>query len=259
MTTVIDLFEKLGLTRQESECLLELVKLGASPVSTWARQGGVKRSSMYVLLERLKSRGLVTTFVHDGVLHAQAVAVAELPAMLSDKQEEVARTRKLFVEALPELQKLESTHGLMPKVSFYEGEARVGSMYEKVVREKSFKSFFNPARVKKYMPKYFHKIPQMIRDHGGSARELLVEGDEAREYRSLYLSKKHEIAILPEDIRFSSDTIITEQKIYLVGYSERGVLATEIWNEELAHTQSVLFDLIWSGYGGGTQIEKKNK
>lgn len=241
-----DLFVRFGLNSKESTALLELVRLGASFVSKWARHAHINRSSMYVLLDRLKSQGLVKTFTHRGVLHVQAIPMAELPALLHDKEASIENTRELFIHKLPELQKLEKTHGITPKVQFFEGKSRVEAMYEEVMKEKSFKAFFHPGRVKAMMPEYFHTIPQVLRAMGGHAKELLVACKEADEYQNLYQSDKHEIALLPKDVTFSSDTIITQQKIYLVGYSSSDIVATEIWNEELAQTQSVLFDLVWS-------------
>lgn len=241
-----DLFIRLGLTPKESAAFLELVRLGGCPVSRWAKHAKINRSSMYVLLDRLKTQGLVTSFIHQGVLHVQAVSMGELPAILSDKQQSIELTRDLFIKHLPQLQKLESTHGLTPKIAFYEGKKRVEAMYENVMKEQSFKAYFHPGRMKALMPEYFHKIPQALKAKEGQAKELLIRCKEADEYINLYRSKSHQITLLPRSIKFSSDTIITRQKIYLVGYSSSDVVATEIWNEELAQTQSVLFDLIWS-------------
>ncbi len=227
---------------------MELVKLGASPVSVWAKHAGINRSSMYVLLERLKAEGLVTAFIHKGVLHVQAIAAAELPALLYDKEKSIESTRNLFLKSLPELQKMEKTYGITPKVRFFEGKSRVETMYEEVIKEKSFKAFFHPGRVKTMMPEYFHKIPQALRAAGGTAKELLIRCKEAEEYQNLYQSDKHKIAMLPQGVMFSSDTIITKQKIFLVGYSSTDVVATEVWDEELAQTQSAIFDLVWMRY-----------
>lgn len=246
-----ELFTKLGLSQKESAVYLELVRIGASPVSVWAKNSGINRSSMYVILERFMKDGLVTTFSHKGVLHAQAIPMAEIPALLHDKEVEVKQTRDLFIHSLIDLQKLEKTHHIKPKVHFYEGISRVENMYDQVLKEKSFKSFFHPERVKTIMPEYFHKIPLALKASGGMAKELLVKSKEADEYRLLYQSPRHQITLLPQSITFSSDTIITKEKIYLVGYSSTDVVATEIWNEELALTQSTLFDLIW------TSIQKK--
>lgn len=241
-----DIFIRFGLSPKESTALLELIRLGSSPVSVWAKHAKVKRSSMYVLLERLKSQGLISTFMHHNILYVQAVPVKELPALLSDKQQSLELTRDLLIKQMPVLQALEKTHGLTPKVTFYEGIHKVESLYEHAMCEKSFKSYFHPERMKALMPEYFHKIPLALRANHGKAKELLIDCPEAREYRKLYSSRDHEIRILGNAISFSSDTIITPQKIYLVGYEKNDAVATEIWNEELAQTQAALFDIIWS-------------
>lgn len=241
-----DLFVRIGLNKKESTALLELVRLGASSVSKWSRHAHINRSSMYVLLDRLKSEGLVKTFTHRGILHVQAIPMAELPALLHDKEMSIETTREIFIKKLPDLQRLEKTHGITPKVQFFEGKNRVETMYEAVMKEKTFKAFFHPGRVKALLPDYFHKIPQALRANQGVAQELLIRCKEAEEYKSLYQSYNHQIVILPKGVIFSSDTIITKQKVYLVGYSSSDVVATEIWNEELAQTQSIIFDLVWS-------------
>ncbi len=241
-----NLFTSFGLTPKESAVFLELIRLGACPVSKWATHTNTNRSSMYVLLSRLKSKGLVTSYIHHEILYVQAVPMSELPALLADKQQTLEKSRNLLISNLGELQKLEKSQGLMPKISYYEGIYRVETMYENMMKEKSYKAYFHPARIKALMPEYFHKIPQALKTKEGSAKELLIACKEATEYRKLYQSNKHEIEIFPQSVSFSSDTIITDQKIYLVGYSDKYIIGTEIWNEELARTQSVLFDLLWT-------------
>ncbi|MEK7166537.1 MAG: helix-turn-helix domain-containing protein [Patescibacteria group bacterium] len=242
-----ELFTRFGLDSKESASYLELIRLGATPVSKWAKHAGINRSSMYVILERLTNAGLVATFTHNGVQHVQSVPLAELTALLNDKEDFIINTKTLLEKKLPELQKLEKTQGITPKVRFFEGIKKVELMYEEVLKEISFKAFFHPGRVKSKMPEYFHKIPQTLKTRGGKAQELLVSCKEADEYMSLYRSDKHKIALLPKDTTFSSDTIITNQKIYLIGYSISDAVGTEVWNEELAQTQSAIFDLVWNG------------
>ena len=245
-TSMHELFSRFGLDSKESSAFLELIRLGETPVSKWAKHAQINRSSMYVILERLTKTGLVTTFTHNGIRHARSLPLAELTAILNDKEDFIANTKALLEKNLPELQKLYKTHGITPKVRFYEGKQSVGVMYEEVLKEQSFRAFFHPQRVKTMMPKYFHKIPQILREIGGSAKELLIRCKEADEYINLYRSPKHKIKLLAPKVTFSSDTIITKQKIFLVGYSAQESVGTEIWNEELAQTQAVLFDLIWS-------------
>ena len=241
-----ELFTRLGLDTKEAAATLELIRLGPSPVSRWAKHAGVNRSSMYVLLERLKEAGLITTFVHNSILHAQAIAVSDLPRLVETRRQQLTDTQAMVASHLSELGKLEKSSVIRPKVKFYEGKTGVARMYEEVLKETSFKSFFHPRRVQEQMKEYFHKIPLTLKARGGKAKELLVPCREAESYKKLYASDTHQIRILPPGVTFSSDTIITKEKIYLVGYSHNEMVATEIWNEALARTQSTLFDLLWS-------------
>lgn len=240
-----DLLIRLGLNKKEATALLELIRLGPCPVSRWAKHAGINRSSMYVVLERLRAAGLVTSFVHHSVLHAQAIAVNELPHVMEKRHRELTDTQALLTRHLPELGKMEKTSSIRPSVKFYEGKIKVAMMYDEVLKETFFCSFFHPGRVKTHMSEYFHKIPLTLKAKGGKARELLVPCAEALEYKKLYASAFHQICILPKGVTFSSDTIVTKEKIYLVGYGEQEVVGTEIWNETLAHTQLTVFDLIW--------------
>ena len=244
-----ELFTRFGLRDKETTAFLELVKLGAKPISIWAKHAGINRSSMYVLLQRLTKMGLVNTFVHKNIQYAQAIPVDKLPALLSDREQTIADTKALLKRHLPELLGMEKTNGITPKVLFHEGIHKVETMYEEVLAEPSFKAIFHPGRVKAATPEYFYKIPEVLKERGGKAQELLVFCPEAKEYKHTYNTERHQIALLPKEITFSSDTIITKQKIYLVGYGTESVVGTEILNEELAQTQSVIFDMAWSLYG----------
>lgn len=107
------------------------------------------------------------------------------------------------------------------------------------------------------MQAYYHKIPLTIRSNGETAKELLVNCKDAEEYKKLYVSDRHKIAILPKRVTFSSDTIITKDKIFLVGYGQDTIVGTEIWNAELAQTQLTLFGLLWDKYSIIEKLREK--
>lgn len=246
--TLYSIFTQFNLDKKEIEAFLELLKIGASPISKWARHAKVNRTSMYVILEKLLKTGLVSTFIHNGVQHVQPIAVSKITTLFEQKQREIDTTKSILNSQLPELLALERTNAITPEVQFYEGQLRVETMYEEVLKEKSFCAFFHPERVKTKMAEYYHKIPLSLRNTGGTAKELLVNCKDATEYKNLYMSERHKIAILPKGITFSSDTIITKDKIFLIGYGKDTIVGTEIWNSELAQTQSTLFRLLWDKY-----------
>ena len=165
-----ELFTRLGLDTKEAAALLELIRLGANPVSRWAKHTGINRSSMYVVLERLVAEGLVSTFVHNSIVHAQAIAVKDLPRLIERRRQQLNDTQAVVTSHLPELSKLEKSSSIRPIVKFHEGKVGVARMYEEVLKETSFVSFFHPARVKLQMKEYFHKSPLTLKARGGKAK-----------------------------------------------------------------------------------------
>lgn len=250
MTTdsLYSIFKQFNLSEKEIVAFLELIKIGPSPISKWARYAKTNRTSMYVILEKLLKAGLVSTFHHGNVQHVQPIAISKINTLLEGKQREIQDTKSILNANLPYLLSLEKTNTIKPKVQFYEGDLKVETMYDSALKERSFCAFFNPERVKTMMPNYYHKIPLTIRESNCTAKELLVNCKDAVEYKKLYESPRHKIAILPKGITFSSDTIITKDKIFLVGYGKDTIVGTEIWNTELALTQATLFELLWSKY-----------
>jgi hypothetical protein len=82
------------------------------------------------------------------------------------------------------------------------------------------------------------------------AEEILMDCDEAQEYKKLFSTKLHRIKIFPKEIKFMSDIIITNEKIFLISYDEilSNISATEIHNKNMAQTQKMVFNELWEKY-----------
>lgn len=245
--TLRELLLQFNLRPREADAFIELVQMGARPISVWAKHMGIPRSSMYVVAEKLKTEGLVMEFERHGTALIKAVELEKIKFLLERRRSIIEVTIETLQRILPELQKLEHNLSITPKVTFYEGKERVMQAYDDVLKEASFRAFFNPTRVKNAMPEYHDKIPENLKKHRGSAKELVINCADGWAYQEKYNSHFHEIKLLPRGMTFDSDTIITVDRIYMIGYGTTDIVATEIHNAELAETQAVLFDLVWAG------------
>jgi sugar-specific transcriptional regulator TrmB len=240
-----ELFKNLGADEKEMKVFLKLLELGAQPVSVIARNVHTPRSSMYLILERLKDLGLVEKFERAGIIYFKSVSPKEMGNILNARKNKVERTLDILKTLKPEMEKLENKLGITPTVRFFEGKTAVMKMYEEILAEKEFCACFNPHLVKNLMPEYHYKIPETLKRKKGKAKELLVDCEEAREYKKLYNSKTHQIKTFPGSAYFESDTVICKNKIYMISYGEKEVSAIEIVNKALANTQKVLFEIMW--------------
>ncbi len=239
------LFRKLGMNEKEIETFLRLLELGAKPISVIAKYVGTPRSTMYVIIEKLKSMNLVEEVARRGVLYVKCIPVKNIIPVLQERELGLRNTISLIKDKLPELEALENKLSITPTVKFFEGKKAVMEMYEEVLREKEFRAFFNPKLVKRVMPEYHFKIPQKLKGSGGKAKELLVDGPDAKEYQKKFSSLRHEIRILPKELVFSADMIMTKSAIYMISYGEKEISATAVHNPSLAEAQRIVFDLIW--------------
>ncbi len=239
------LLRRFGLTRKESDVFLTLLSLGAQPVSVVAKHAGIPRSSMYFVLDRLREAQLIEEFERAGVKFVKCVPVQSLKDILMTRERQIRQTLDLLEEELPKLTAMESSMSITPKVKFSEGREAVMRMYESLLGEKDYCTFFNPAVVSKMLPEYYEQIPTALREAGGKARELLVRCPEATAYRDRYASPRHQIRLLPEGMTFSSDCILCGDRICMVAYGERQVSAVEIFAPPLAETQRALFEQLW--------------
>ena len=176
----------------------------------------------------------------------KCVPVGQIVDVLKARENEIQYTMNLLDDSLSELESLENKLSITPKVRFFEGKRAVMKMYEEVLKAKQFYAFFNPDFVKKVMPEYHYKIPETLKKNNGKAKELLVDCKEAYVYRDRFNSKNHQVKVLPKGIVFASDTIICEDRVYMISYGEKEVSATEIQNLSLAKTQREIFKQLWN-------------
>lgn len=242
-----ELFAILGANKKEMQIYIKMLELGAQPISVIAKYVGVPRSSMYVILEKLKKLNLIEEFERNKIIYVKPIPARNLLDILKSKEKRIEQSLYMLEEKLPELEALENKLSITPTVKFYEGKEAVMQIYEATLKEKEFYAAFNPYLVKKFMPEYFHEVAKILREKGVKAKEILVACKEASEYKKKFHSLKHRIKILPKGRIFFSDTIITSKRIFMISYAEREVSGTEIDNVALAQTQRILFEGLWNG------------
>jgi sugar-specific transcriptional regulator TrmB len=240
------IFEILGVTEKEQDLFLQLLQLGAQPASVIAKKVGVPRSTAYLFLENIKSSGLVQVFEHKGIKYFKSISPKEIPTLLQEKESRIQKAKNDFQEYLPQLEKMESTFSITPKVQFYEGKDAIRKMYKKIFYEKETLAFANIQKISKISPENISIISEHIQRNEGRAKELLSDSKTAREYKKKYQSPFHEIKILSKGEGFSSDMIIGKDTLYLFSYGENEITGTEIFNPDLAHSHRVLFMELWN-------------
>lgn len=242
---MISLLKIFGLSNKEAAICLKLLEMGAQPISVVARYVDIPRPSMYPILDRLKRSQLVEEFTKHGIKYIQCIPVEDMQRLMILKESEIKKNLAEFTKQKPNLMALENKLSSTPSIRFYQGRKEVMKMYDRVLSEGTFSAVFNPTSVKKNLPEYHYQIGETINKNQWRVREFAVDGLEAHEYKKMFQSDLHKIKILPKDMKFPSDTIIFQDKLYMISYGDLDLTGTEIINHSLAQTQQVLFDFLW--------------
>ncbi len=113
---------ELGLTEKEAGVYLAMLEIGSSTVQDIARKAQVNRTTTYVLLESLKQRGLVSSFIKENKVFFAAESPSRLEDLLSREEQRIRSTKRHFEKAMPYFTALYNSMDGKPKVRFFEGD-----------------------------------------------------------------------------------------------------------------------------------------
>jgi sugar-specific transcriptional regulator TrmB len=242
--------EETGMTKNEAKVYLALLEFGESLPGTIARRSGVKRSTTYLILNRLEDKGLVSKVKKRGHLHFHALN----PYALAEKEHQKYKNLELI---LPELTALRGRNKSKPQVSFFEGKAGLIQIMEDTLRSKTDLLLWANVELSvttilaDYYPTYIKKKVERglwvrgIVNDDKVAREMKASGKE--ELRELYLISK-------EDFPFENEINIYDDKVAIVSHTDQvGVI---IQNEHIAKTQRNIFKF---AFKQAKTIDKQNQ
>ncbi len=236
------IFSWLGIEKADGEVYLKLLELWAQSISVLAKNCNTPRSSMYVILERLKQSWIIEEFQRYSRKYVRAINPEEIENILLKKKLEIDHSVEILHKNMKSLQDLQSEYSFRPIVHFFEGEDEVRALYTKVLSYKEFQAVVNPWP----LTDIFSDITQAIKTNKIHVSEFITKWKKSDEYNRLYSSDFHKIKSLPESYIFSSDTIITHDSVFMISYDGTQVSGFQIQSRSLVETQKILFDSLWN-------------
>ncbi len=114
--------EKLGLNEKEAKVYLALLELGEANIQQISKKSGVKRTTVYDIIESLKNIGLLNSLVKG----KKTVYFAENPERIEEKLEE---KKNVITKILPELLAVANLMDKKPKIKYFEGTEGIKNIY----------------------------------------------------------------------------------------------------------------------------------
>ena len=243
---------KIGLSDKEAKVYLQMIHLGEQPASVLSRHTDINRTSMYDILEALKTRGLVQTIQKKSRTLFKALHPNELLQYLErEKTEAVRRLEKQqesIREILPELISLEHPESNRPRVTFYEGEKGMREAYEDTLSAKDgILAYANVEEMHKALPHFFPEYyERRAIEHKIHIKAIMPDNEASKDRAKKDKDENRESRLIPKkDFEFSPEINIYNDKVLIASWIEK--IAVIIESKEVADFHRKMYALAWKG------------
>ncbi len=239
MSKLLTILKDFGLSENEARVYLANLELGTATIQAVAKKSGVKRTTIYTLLDGLKRYGLISEVNKENKTLLVAEDPIHVERLMKERQEQLQ-------SALPELRSLYNSLAEKPRVRFYEGRSGIRQVYQDTLAEsKEISCFVGWHSAVEAIPDIVEKYIKERVKKGIWVRALADRTKESKHYQEKGQAELRELYFLPEgSLPFNTEVNIYGNKVAILSFKGEyfGII---IESEEIAKTWRMVFDIIW--------------
>lgn len=238
---LLNILLELGLAENDAKAYLAVLSLGPTTVIKAASLTGIKRSSLYPIIERLKNAGLMS----EEVVGFKKLYRAETP----EKLELIVEEKKAkFKSSLPDFMELYNLQGHHDVIKRYDGLQAVKSVYEDLIKKirphEDYMIIGDPEKWLKLDEDYFMNFSERRAKLPIKIRALLTDSPKARWYKQFEKNFNLKAKFLPSNVSLTTNTVIIPEMLAIHQITPP-VSALVIENKSTIQTHQELFNLLW--------------
>lgn len=250
--------QALGLTENELDFYLTLLKLGSSPIQRVTKEMGIFRSSGYVLAEGLAKKGLISQQQKTWGRMLVPEPPKALKRLLEKKTSELEKNKKEIVEHIPKLDSIFSKNQTDPIVKYYEGVEGLKIVHEDILETgetmycyprldtavQVLPIDFQMDWIRKRMVKGIKAVGIALQTP--FSKTFLEETRKISEELGIGPKALREMRVLPDHLQepITGEKIIYGNKVAYLTYDQK-ILAIVIEHPEIAAVERKHFDILW--------------
>ncbi len=240
---MLSALQKIGLTQKEAKVYLANLELGPAKIPEIAQKSRIKRTTVYVVVETLMQKGLVSYFQSKESKKFVAEDPQRLQSILKERQE-------ALTQVMPQLAALiKGKKAKRPEVRFYQGQQGCLTLLGQTLGISNSEVLFIGSIRDIYLIitkdyDYNHYIPARLKKNI-QFTALVFRDQSAAVLKSTEKEQLRQIKFLPANFYFPSSMLIFQDKIALIS-SAKELVGVEIASADLAEMERQKFKLMWS-------------
>jgi len=253
----------LGLSDKEIDVYVAGLKLGSTTINKLSQSARVKRSTVYVVLERLKQRGLVS----QGLKRARKIYEMADPEkflkLVKEEKEKIKEKEESVRKAVASLKVIANKSAFASDIKIYEGYDATMEVLVEISKTKSptynfYSSHYFPLedyeKIKKAVAK-FNTAKRMAKS------KIYVITDQVPLTSKFFPSADEDIRefrFLPEDIKLPAMIDVNEDVVVLSSVRD-GYSCIVIKNKTIADTLRIIHGIVWQSLENKKVREEKDE
>jgi predicted transcriptional regulator len=235
--------EQLGFEPKEIRVYLATLKSGIAPVSIIAKRCRMNRTTAYVILKKLASRGIAEFFLRKTTRYYSVISPDKLAVLFQQRID-------TFKEAIPNIAVLSESFIRRPQIAFYEGKEDLRRLYEDYTRSTTeVLNYFHPEKL--YDALGFDFVKGTVRARMKNKKKIrciLPDTPMARDLFNAQKDENRDVLLVPASKwRIDVEIILYDDKMCLFSFEED--LGLLIESKDIVSTQKAIFELAWLGVG----------
>jgi HTH-type transcriptional regulator, sugar sensing transcriptional regulator len=230
-----------GLSQNEAQVYLSALSIGASSALQISRQAGLKRTTVYSIIDSLQVKGLINVEMRGFKRLFAAESPERLKTVLEQRQQQ-------FYTALPELSALFNLKGSESLIKYYQGLAGMKSVYESLLSSvrpgDDYLVISNAEKTMSLAPEFYWdffarraKLPIKIRVLAQPDRY----GTQLKKNQARY---NQQVRFLPPGTQLTTNLVIIPAKVVMHQVTPP-ILVLVVENRSIVQLHRELFEMIW--------------
>jgi HTH-type transcriptional regulator, sugar sensing transcriptional regulator len=234
---------QIGLSKGETKVYLALLTLGESTKTPLVKESGVSSSKLYEILDRLVSKGLVSSYHKNAIMHYKAANPSRILAYLESKESEIKSQKEKIQAIIPSLEQFDSQIPTEFSAITYEGIKGIQTAMEELLNTDA--KLYQAMGVTSKRNPVFNRVwahwhEQRIKQ--GISAELLIVEQNTEYVQKLASLLRTKVRYIPW---LTPTTIgILGQKVIIVDYSQKPSCVI-ITNPNISQSFSEFFLSLW--------------
>lgn len=236
---MLHILEELGLSENESQVYLSLLSLGKTSVLKLSKHCGVKRTTIYGVLDSLQKKGLLFAEMKGMKKYYVAEHPDRLTSMLEIKRQQLTKYLPEFVERY-------TLSGESSLLKVYEGIEGVKSAYEHLLKGLSLHDEYIAVGDHDTWidldPNFFSTINDRLVKKMTHVRLLLQRTEKSLKFIKNPIT--FDVKLFTSSRYITSGFIVAANKVFIYRHTQPSVMIV-IENKSIVETYKEMFEVMW--------------